>query len=106
MADDNDICYLDELIIEGITVSGSKFRPSDWVERICGMLAGFKRHKVTYSNYLRPLVYKNVNCVAVKKQLEGDLPDIFAFIMQFATDNKLLVVDCAKFRQQVKKEIA
>lgn len=106
MSDDNEICYLDELIIEGVTTNGTKFRPSDWVERICGMLAGFKQQKVTYSKYLRPLVYKNINCVAVKKQMAEDIPDIYAFIMQFASDNKLLVVDCANFRHQVRQESA
>ena len=101
---DNEICYLDELIIEGMTVDGKKFRPSDWVDRICGMLAGFKQQKVTYSAYLRPLVYRGINCVALKKDMEEALPDIFTFIMQFATDNKLLVVDCAKFKHQIKQE--
>lgn len=104
MSNDNEICYLDELIIEGVTTDGKKFRPSDWVDRICGMLAGFKQQKFTYSNYLRPLVYKNVNCVALKKQMEQDLPDTFTFIMQFANDNKLTVVDCAKFRFKVEQE--
>lgn len=103
---DNDICYLDELIIQGITLDGQKFRPSDWVDRICGMLAGFKQQKVTYSAYLRPLVYKNVSCAAVKKNMEKDLPDMFNFIMQFANDNKLNIVDCAKFKDQIEKETA
>lgn len=102
---DADICYLDELIIEGITVDGQKFRPSDWVDRICGMLAEFTQQKVTYSKYLRPLVYKNVNCVAVRKQLEQDLPAMFNFIMQFSNDNKLLIVDCAKFKDQVHQDL-
>ena len=104
--EENEICYLDELIIEGTTTEGKKFRPSDWVDRICGMLAGFKQQKVTYSDYLRPLVYKSVNCVAVRKQMEQDLPDTFTFIMQFANDNKLIVVDCAKFKHKIEQETA
>lgn len=105
MIDNNEICYLDELIIEGLTIEGHKFRPSDWVDRLCGMLAAFDNQKVSYSPYLRPMVYQNMNCVAVRKELQEKSPDVFNFIMQFATDNKLLVVDCAKFKTQVNQNI-
>lgn len=105
MLPNDDICYLDEIIIEGMTTSGIKFRPSDWVDRLCGMMAGFEQQKVAYSPYLRPLVYKNTNCVAVKKQLQDSSPQIFDFIMQFANDNKLVVVDCATFKDQVQKGV-
>ncbi len=99
---DNQICYLDEIIIEGLTTDGVKFRPSDWVDRLCGTLAGFSQQKVSYSQYLRAIVYNDMNCVAVKKQLQDENPNIFKFIMQFATDNKLLVVDCANFLHQIR----
>jgi len=99
---DNEICYLDELIIEGLTTDGVKFRPSDWVDRLCGTLAVFNQQKVSYSQYLRPIVYNDMNCVAVKKQLQDENPNIFKFIMQFAADNKLLVVDCANFLHQIR----
>ncbi|MEN9945791.1 MAG: hypothetical protein RLZZ293_177, partial [Pseudomonadota bacterium] len=55
-----DICYLDEIIIEGITETGLKFRPSDWVDRLCGMLAEFELQKVAYSPYLRPMMYNGM----------------------------------------------
>lgn len=99
-----DICYLDELIIQGMTTKGIKFRPSDWVDRLCGMLASFDRQKMVYSNYLRPLVYDNMNCVAIKKHLKEDAKDVFAFIMQFAKDNDLKVVDCASFKDQIEND--
>lgn len=98
---DNEICYLDELIIEGLTVDGVKFRPSDWVDRLCGMLAGFEQQKVSYSPYLRPMAYNNMQCVAVKKELQQHDPNIFKFIMQFAADNRLIVVDCTSFKHQI-----
>lgn len=101
----NDICYFDEIIIEGLTTDGVKFRPSDWVDRLCGTLAGFDQQKVSYSSYLRPIVYNDMNCVAVKKQLQEENPNIFKFIMQFATDNKLLVVDCTNFLQQIEHSL-
>lgn len=102
MNEQHDICYLNELIIEGLTTDGVKFRPSDWVDRLCGTLAGFDQHKISYSQYLRPIVYNDMNCVAVKKQLQEENPSVFKFIMQFAADNKLLVVDCANFLDQIR----
>lgn len=101
--DNNEICYLDEIIIEGLTTDGVKFRPSDWVDRLCGMLAGFNRHQVSYSQYLRPIVYRDMNCIAVKKQLQEQNSSVFNFIMQFATDNKLIVVDCKNFKHQMEE---
>ncbi len=95
-----EICFLDEIIIEGKTLDGSKFRPSDWVDRLCGMLACFDQQKMSYSPHLRPMVYQGMNCVAVKKDLETEAPQVFKFLMQFATDNKLRVVDCASFKEK------
>lgn len=103
--DNNDICYLDEVIIQGLTIDGVKFRPSDWVDRLCGTLAVFDQQKVSYSPYLRPLIYKDMNCVAVKKKLQQESQNVFDFIMQFAKDNKLIVVDCAKFKNQITLQI-
>ena len=46
-----------------------------------------------------------MNCVAVKKKLQDESPELFSFIMQFATDNKLIVADCAKFQNHVEQDI-
>ena len=98
MSDNFEICYLDEIIIEGRTASGEKFSPSDWVDRLCGMLANFELKKVSFSPFLRPMMYKNMQCVAVKKELESKDYDVFEFLMQFARDNQLIVTDCANFK--------
>jgi hypothetical protein len=98
MSDNFEICYLDEIIIEGRTANGDKFRPSDWVDRLCGMLADFELKKVSYSPFLRPMMYKDMQCVAVKKELESKDCDVFDFLMQFARDNQLIVTDCANFK--------
>lgn len=100
--DNQEICYLDEIIIEGQTHSGEKFRPSDWVDRLCGMLAQFERQIVSYSPFLRPMMFKGMQCVAVKRSLETESPDVFSFLMQFANDNELVVTDCASFKVRVK----
>jgi hypothetical protein len=98
MEESQELCYLDEIIIEGITTKGIKFRPSDWVDRLCGSLAIFNHNKFSYSPFLRPMIYKEMNCVAVKKELQTKQPPVFHFIMQFATDNDLLVVDCSQIK--------
>lgn len=98
-----EICYLDEVIIEGKTIDGAKFRPSDWVDRVCGMLAQFDRQKVAYSPFLRPMMFNGTNCVAIKRTLEQKNPDVFKFLMQFASDNKLIVVNCAELLKQVQQ---
>lgn len=102
MNDNFELCYLDEVIIEGQTADGKKFRPSDWVDRLCGMLAQFERQKVSYSPYLRPMMFKDMQCVAIKKTLESKSPSVFDFLMQFANDNKLVVTDCASFKDKAK----
>lgn len=104
--ENNEICYLDEIIIEGMTLDNVKFRPSDWVDRLCGMLAIFDNQKISYSPYLRPLIYKDMNCVAVKKSLQEKNENVFRFIMQFAKDNNLIVADCAKFKKYVDETIS
>ena len=97
MTDSLDICYLDEIIIEGQTIDGKKFRPSDWVDRLCCILADFHGKKFSYSPYLRPMLFKNMQCIAVKRQLADYSPAMFEHIMQFARDNKLVITDCANF---------
>ena len=101
MINDDQVCYLDEIIIKGVTVNGETFRPSDWVDRLCGMLAVFDQQKVTYSPFLRPLLFNDKNCLAIKKNLENKKPSIFNFIMQFAADNQLLIIDGAKPHQNI-----
>lgn len=97
MTETLDICYLDEIIIEGQTESGKKFRPSDWVDRLCCILADFHDKKFSYSPFLRPMMFKDMQCVAIKRQLADDSPEVFEYIIQFANDNHLVITDCANF---------
>jgi hypothetical protein len=97
MTETLDICYLDEIIIEGQTESGKKFRPSDWVDRLCCILADFHDKKFSYSPFLRPMMFKDMQCVAIKRQLANDSPEVFEYIIQFANDNHLVITDCANF---------
>ena len=89
------ICNPYEVIIQGITSDGRTFRPSDWAERLSGILASFGNdQKMSYHPYVRPLMLDNVRCVAVDKKLEKIDPRVFAFLMSFAKDNDLRVIVC------------
>jgi hypothetical protein len=79
------------IIIEGITESGEKFRPSDWAERMCGCLASFNNRRIAYSPQLRPSVdnENNAKCLVVDPKLKETNPDVFECIMKFADENRL-----------------
>lgn len=79
-----------EIVILGMTTSGRKFRPSDWAERLCGMMSVFgeDRH-LSYSPYLKPIQSDGITCVVVDGRLENLDPAAFNFLMDFARDNEL-----------------
>ena len=79
-----------EIVIQGITESGETFRPSDWAERLSGMLSVFSHDGyLAYSPYLKPIMAGGVRCVAVDRELETRDPAAYAFLLQFARDNQL-----------------
>lgn len=89
------VCNPYEVVIHGTTSSGKIFRPSDWAERLCGILSSFtKDNRLSYSKWVRPILVDNVRCVAIDKKLEQDNPQMFRFLMDFAADNDLRVIDC------------
>ncbi len=46
-------------IIVGLTKEGRKFRPSDWAERLCGVMSAFgAERKMKYSPYVGPGDYQ------------------------------------------------
>ena len=79
-----------EIIIIGITESGNTFRPSDWTERLCGVLSLFgEDQRISYSPLVRPIVSAGVRCVVVDRRLEELQPEAFEFLVGFARDNEL-----------------
>ena len=85
-----DAEQLHELVIQGITQAGERFRPSDWAERLCGMMSVFgeDRH-LSYSPYLKPVMIDGVSCVVVNGCLQSIDAAAFAFLVGFARDNEL-----------------
>ena len=93
----------DEIIIHGTTSNGKVFRPSDWAERLCGILSSFsKDNRLSYHEWVRPALLNKVRCVEVSPSLEKINPSMFRFLMDFATDNDLQIMrgsDFYPFRQ-------
>ncbi|MDR3390426.1 MAG: DUF3579 domain-containing protein [Sulfuriferula sp.] len=83
-----------EILIQGLTSSGRTFRPSDWAERLSGSLSTFgEDHRMSYSPYVRPLTVGGIKCVIVDKQLQQEQPAAFGFLMSFARENDLTIID-------------
>lgn len=81
---------LREILIIGITESGSTFRPSDWAERLCGVMSLFgEDQRISYSPFVRPILLAGVRCVVVDRRLEELRPEAFEFLVGFARDNEL-----------------
>ena len=78
-----------EIVIQGITETRETFRPSDWPERLSGMLAVFDEGYLSYSPFLKPIFAGGLYCVAVDRALENHNPAAFDFLVQFVRDNRL-----------------
>ena len=45
-----------EFAIRDVTLDGKPFRPSDWSERLCGVMAAFGNdHRMRYSPFAHPV---------------------------------------------------
>jgi Protein of unknown function (DUF3579) len=83
-----------EFVIQGVTQDGQAFRPSDWAERLCGVMAAFGGdHRMQYSPYVHPVTSAGVRCVVVDRRLEELEPMAYRFLLSFATDNDLKTRD-------------
>ncbi len=84
------------IIIEGVTESGEKFRPSDWAERMSGSLSTIRNHRIVYSPMLRPSIQGGHKCIVLDPNLKNTDPALYKQIMDFATANKLQVRSTGK----------
>jgi len=83
-----------EFVIRGVTLDGRAFRPSDWAERLCGVMAAFGGdHRMHYSPFVHPVSAAGVRCVVVDVRLEQLEPMAYRFLVSFAKDNELQVRD-------------
>lgn len=85
---------VEQFIIHGLTSAGQRFRPSDWAERLAGVMsqfrpAGSRGSPFSYSPYVVPVNLDGVRCVVVDKRLRELEPLAWHFVCGFATDNDL-----------------
>ncbi|WDD95091.1 DUF3579 domain-containing protein [Burkholderia sp. FERM BP-3421] len=91
-----------EYFIQGITKSGKKFRPSDWSERLAGVMSCFgpgtggPNARLQYSLYVRPTLLGDTKCVIIDSRLRDVEPMAFDFVMNFAKDNDLVVTEACE----------
>jgi hypothetical protein len=83
-----------EFVIQGVTLEGKPFRPSDWAERLCGVMAAFGHdQRMHYSPFVHPVNAGGVRCVVVDVRLESIEPMAYRFLLSFAKDNELRTRD-------------
>ena len=84
-----------EVFIQGITEDGKTFRPSDWAERLAGVMSQFRPggarpgSHLGYSPWCIPTMVGSVKCVIVHPDLKAFNPMAWDFVMNFARDNHL-----------------
>jgi len=83
-----------QLLIIGVTEEGQRFRPSDWAERLAGVMAQFRPpgmapSHITYSPYVLPDMVDGVRSVVVDERLRELEPLAWKFVCDFARDNHL-----------------
>ena len=88
-----------EVFIQGITQDGRTFRPSDWAERLAGVLSSFRPggpqpgSHLGYSPWCVPTTIGNIKCVIVHSDLRDYDVMAWDFAMNFAKDNGLQVAE-------------
>lgn len=81
----------------GLTRDGKAFRPSDWAERLCGVMAPYRpgpksaQAWLSYSPYVMPDLEGDVRCVKVDGRINQIEPMAYSFLVNFARDNGLQV---------------
>ena len=87
-----------EVLIQGVTSDGQAFRPSDWADRLAGVMSPFRPggaqpgSHLSYSPLCVPTVIGGIKCVVVHEDLRQAEPMAWDFVMGFARDNDLQVV--------------
>jgi hypothetical protein len=86
-----------EVFIQGVTQDGRTFRPSDWAERLAGVMSPFRPggaqpgSHLSYSPWCVPTVIEGVKCVIAHRDLREHDPMAWDFVINFARDNNLHV---------------
>jgi hypothetical protein len=97
-----------DYFIQGVTLDGHTFRPSDWAERLAGAMSSFRPEGVRggigafigYSPLCVPRTINGVKCVIVNEALRDIEPMAWDFVMNFARDNQLQLAEACLIPEQ------
>jgi hypothetical protein len=94
------------MIVEGITLAGEDFRPSDWVERLIDVVFSYGEDRRTrpgpYTGpdrrrqqigFLRAQMIDGRKCLVVDTRLRDANPSAYRFLQDFIQNNCLRVLD-------------
>jgi hypothetical protein len=90
-----------QFILHGVNSQGRTFRPSDWAERLCGVMGCYKEGGVAtgrdayigYSPYVWPVALGGVKCVVLDERLREIERMAFDFVLNFGRDNDLVITE-------------
>lgn len=88
-----------EVVILGVTQSGQTFRPSDWAERLAGVISSIRPEAAapgdhfSYSPWCVPNTMRGQKCVIVHTDIRAANVMAWDFLMGFAKDNDLQILD-------------
>lgn len=95
-----------ELVILGVTKAGKSFRPSDWAERLAGVMSQFRPgggqlgSHISYSPWCVPNAIGGTKCVIVHRDLRDAEIMAWDFVLNFARDNDLQVFEISEARRR------
>ncbi len=83
-------------VILGVDSTGRRFRPSDWADRLCGVMSSFRPSgrtgdHLSYSPLVQPSMRDGHRCVVVDARLRDIEPMAYDFLRKFARDKDLVV---------------
>jgi hypothetical protein len=100
---------LPKIIIQGITLDGVVFRPSDWIERLIDTLFSYGEDRRTrtgpYSGpdrrrrqvgFLRAQMIDGRKCLVVDTRLRDANPAAYRFLLEFIENNRLQMQEAGR----------
>jgi hypothetical protein len=99
-----------EIFILGKTREGKTFRPSDWAERLAGVMSSFRPggaqpgSHLSYSPWCVPTRIEGVKAVVVNSELRNFEPMAWDFVLNFAKDNHLQVAEACLLPEQAARQ--
>jgi hypothetical protein len=86
------------LIIKGVTESGTRFRPSDWAQRLA-CVAGSRHQDGRFRLHpkVRVAVIDGTSALLIDESLSQSEPHLYGFICKFGRENGLLILKRPNF---------